>query len=68
MLPEQTPVEITEGEWDGHTAIVLNVSSTETTSGEPIPDGWCEVILDLLESDGYYTELHREEDLQLVGC
>lgn len=68
MLPEHTPVEITEGEWDGHVAFVLNVSGAETTRGETIPDGWCEVILDPMETDGYYTELHEEDKLQLLGC
>lgn len=70
MLPKNTAVRPKDKthEYAEYSGFIFNVEGDESTRGDVIPDGWCEVVWDPMDTDGYYSELFRVENLVICGC
>lgn len=71
MYPEKMAVRVTDESHSlaGLTGFILrNAKADESSDGYPIPDGWVELVFDPMDTNGYHTELFREENIDVCGC
>jgi hypothetical protein len=72
MLPHHVAVKIDNPDDEHHdeTVFIIRNHRDETTfDGTPIPKGWYEVVFPPLgRVGGFYTELVREDDIEVCGC
>jgi hypothetical protein len=69
MLPLNCAVRIVnEGDnLNGEVAFIHKQPGDESVTGDSIPEGWYEVVLDPW-GNGFQKTLYREENIEVCGC